>query len=362
MEKINFLLFLLFCCFLFAFDIYVNRCSFIADGKLRVLSEVAVLAVMSEEFFHNGFILPDRVYVACLALGNSFLLVIPSSYGSITKPAAYIIAASLGAMLAISPLAGLPDLVPEAVILTSLSVLVLTVNLVSSAFERFTAINLILKKANVAQTVTDMERMLYSLVFCLLVSFFLIGGYLPWEWCRRGEKCAALLFLLLFGLNYYMACTGRGCIFENRVLKLKNSGSDAGAEPANTREPKLSMETLYMKILSYMEEKKPFLDEKFCLGDMAAALGTNKAYVSKTVNVMYGNNFCQFINYYRIQYAADLMKKDRRLKVLEVSMMSGFHSVASFNMAFKLFMNDLPSEFTRNYHSKSLSIPEGLEP
>ena len=119
----------------------------------------------------------------------------------------------------------------------------------------------------------------------------------------------------------------------------------------------LRLEMLFRKVEDYMKREKPFLDEDFTLIGLAGKMAANKSMVSKAINLKSGKNFCQYANKYRIDYAVSMMKRDSRLRVWEISLMSGFHSVASFNMAFKLFMNDTPSEYMRTLHSSGLREP-----
>jgi YesN/AraC family two-component response regulator len=98
-----------------------------------------------------------------------------------------------------------------------------------------------------------------------------------------------------------------------------------------------------------MEDKRPYLDEKLNLDSFSKAVFSNKVYVSKNINHYSGKNFRQFINWYRIQYALDLMKKDPHLRMEEVAMMSGFHTTVSFNMAFRLFVAKTPTEWHEEY-------------
>jgi len=111
------------------------------------------------------------------------------------------------------------------------------------------------------------------------------------------------------------------------------------------------MKALYKKILDYFEEKKPYLDENVSLDDISRSLYTNKSYLSKTVNVLSGQNFRQFVNYYRIEYAVELIRRDPHLKVEELAMMSGFHNPVSFNMAFRLFKGKTPSEWIHEHRA-----------
>lgn len=107
------------------------------------------------------------------------------------------------------------------------------------------------------------------------------------------------------------------------------------------------MNAIYEKAVTYMQQRRPFLDDEFNLADLARAVLSNKSYLSRSINVNSGRNFRQFVNYYRVNYSIELMKKDPRLRVMELAMMSGFHSVVTYNMAFKLQMNTTPSEYCR---------------
>ena len=94
-----------------------------------------------------------------------------------------------------------------------------------------------------------------------------------------------------------------------------------------------------------MESKKPFLDPNFSLDTLAEAVFSNRVYLSKAINYYSGRNYRQFINYYRIMYATELIKKNYSIRVTELALRCGFHSVVSFNMAFKLYMNMTPSAY-----------------
>lgn len=114
------------------------------------------------------------------------------------------------------------------------------------------------------------------------------------------------------------------------------------------------MTPLYARIEEYMRRDKPYLEIDFSEDDLATALYTNKAYLSRTINRKAGKNFCRYVNAYRVDYAIGLMRQNPRMKVADISMMSGFHTVVSFNMAFKLVTNCTPGEYQRNIQAESL--------
>ncbi len=105
---------------------------------------------------------------------------------------------------------------------------------------------------------------------------------------------------------------------------------------------------LFNDVVKIMEVKKPYLQDDFGLDDLSRMTRTNRLYLSKAINFHSGRNFNQLVNYYRVKYAVELIKKDSDLKMSEIAIMSGFHSTVSFNMAFKLNEHTTPSEYARN--------------
>ncbi|MBR6457147.1 MAG: AraC family transcriptional regulator, partial [Bacteroidales bacterium] len=117
------------------------------------------------------------------------------------------------------------------------------------------------------------------------------------------------------------------------------------------------MAKLYSRVLGLMEEKKPWLDGDFCVGQLAKRLFCNRSFLSRTINICSGHNFRWLVNYYRIVYAAELMKKDPHMKVEEVAKMSGFNTLPTFNYAFKLLMKERPSEFLAKVRREATPRP-----
>ena len=104
---------------------------------------------------------------------------------------------------------------------------------------------------------------------------------------------------------------------------------------------------IYDRVLEYFEQNRPYLNPDLTINDVVNYLFTNKVYISKAICAYTGRNFCQFVNYYRISYAVDLFRSNPNLKIVDISTRSGFNSSVSFTMAFRLFMNEKPSEWFR---------------
>lgn len=117
---------------------------------------------------------------------------------------------------------------------------------------------------------------------------------------------------------------------------------------------------LYERIVELFEKDRPYLDSELTINDIVKVIYSNKVYISRAISQFTGRNFCQFVNYYRIIYAVEAFRLNPELKVVEMASMSGFNSAVSFNMAFRLYMNENPSDWCRRERSRLSKIkPKG---
>lgn len=113
---------------------------------------------------------------------------------------------------------------------------------------------------------------------------------------------------------------------DDRVLQFEAS-TGADAVPAKLKE---SLEYLFTIERVY---KNPELK----IWDVTRMLNTNRTYVSKLINQEYGRNFCNHVNYYRVQYAKRLIDQDQSVPNEVIADQSGFGSVNSLYRAFQGF-------------------------
>ena len=109
---------------------------------------------------------------------------------------------------------------------------------------------------------------------------------------------------------------------------------------------------IYERLLRYFETKRPYLDNGLTINDVVAVMYTNKLYISRAISHCSGRNFCQFVNYYRIKHSVEVFRRNPELKVAELAVQSGFNSVPSFTMAFKLYMDENPSDWIRRERNR----------
>ena len=104
---------------------------------------------------------------------------------------------------------------------------------------------------------------------------------------------------------------------------------------------------IYNRLTEYFENEQPYLNNELNINDVARAVCSNKTYVSKAISLCTGRNFRQFVNYYRIRHSILLFHENPSLKIVNIYCQCGFNSLAAFNMAFRLFMKENPSEWFR---------------
>ena len=150
---------------------------------------------------------------------------------------------------------------------------------------------------------------------------------------------------------------------EKELRALMKAYSETVASPHDPEKMKNSKESeLMLRVYRVMEEDRPYLDETFSIHNLASMVYTNKTTLSKAINTASGMNFCQFVNDYRIRYAVELMTKEPKLKVFELSERSGFHNQVTFGMAFKMKMGVTPGEYSLLKRSQQLCVPVSSVP
>lgn len=192
-------------------------------------------------------------------------------------------------------------------------------------------------------------RWVYVVTYCALSAALIsLEGWL----LLAPELALAVLYVLLVlrALSGYTFIMGRR---REKELRRMLCGYLRYREPTESERTSAGMQELFEKIRLHMETSKDYLHEGYTLQDLANAIYTNRSYVSKTINVLTGQNFRQFVNYYRVLHSLNLISANPHLRIEELATMSGFNSAVSFNMAFKLYQGETPGEMIQRARSKS---------
>lgn len=109
-------------------------------------------------------------------------------------------------------------------------------------------------------------------------------------------------------------------------------------------------EIIHQKLKKLMESDKVFLNPHLKITDITQMIGTNRTYVSQVINEIYQMHFNDFINYYRIQYAKEIIRNPqfKHYSFAAIAEESGFGSLSTFNRSFRKLEKCTPQEFRAN--------------
>ena len=97
-----------------------------------------------------------------------------------------------------------------------------------------------------------------------------------------------------------------------------------------------------------MEERKPYLNPKLTLADLAQEMHINRTYLTSVLNRDIGKSFYDFVNEFRIAEACsiiDALPPSERPKLSDVASRSGFNSLSTFKRSFLKVKGVLPSQY-----------------
>lgn len=130
-----------------------------------------------------------------------------------------------------------------------------------------------------------------------------------------------------------------------------------------TKKEMISVESYAGDIISKFDalisSKKLFLDPEFSIKKAAKEVGTNRTYLSRSINFKTGQNFNDFINNYRSEYARGVIRNSflrdegkrsaiyKPISMSEVAVASGFRSLRALNRHHVKKYGVLPSEYKK---------------
>lgn len=114
-------------------------------------------------------------------------------------------------------------------------------------------------------------------------------------------------------------------------------------------------EDLYDDLCNTLTEQQLFLDPDLTLDKLVTDTGYSRHNLSQAINQCSGNNFNDFINNYRIDYAKNLLTSGASKSIQDIAIEAGFNSRTAFYSAFKKQLNMTPSDFKKQSMTNSQS-------
>jgi AraC-like DNA-binding protein len=183
----------------------------------------------------------------------------------------------------------------------------------------------------------------FSYIIALIKNIFKFTHYTE---TFTGTEICAILVSLSLNCWYVLKALQYPELFSSVNSNLQLAGN---LEKSNNNPFKSQEEILYLK--SFMTEKEPFLDPSLTLQKLASQIQIPSRELSVLINQHIGNHFFDFVNEYRIEKTAEILKDGtkNKLTILEILYEVGFNSKSSFNTAFKKHTGLTPTEYRKKH-------------
>ena len=194
------------------------------------------------------------------------------------------------------------------------------------------------------------SRSVEDLLWFLLVLLSLSGGG-ALSFALSFFLALYLVFRLSYGSPFFFSPALDGRIRSASMPRQEDSSGKGDSQESGR--------LLYLRCRKYMEEKRPFLVESFCLRDLASALATNTGYLSRVINRETGLNFRRFVNGYRVKYSMELFRRSPGIAVSDLASLSGFATCSTYYTAFQQLCHESPGSWCRRERRRLLGNEEG---
>ena len=237
-----------------------------------------------------------------------------------------------------------------------ISLILLTILIIIGIWRFLYNVKLVLRSGTVWHSVCLSMETVYLTIISLLSCAAVTAAFMS-----NGAEAAyayvplILLWLTLLALSFRIN-NDSAMIFCHRMeRRILESLKVAVVEvPNDVTRTDTAYQEIYDRIIAYFETEKPYLRHDLAIDDLVKVVFSNKLYISRSISQITGRNFCQFVNYYRIMYSVEQFRANPELNVTELANLSGFNSLVSFSMAFRLYMNENPSDWIRKERSRKL--------
>jgi len=174
------------------------------------------------------------------------------------------------------------------------------------------------------------------------LSFMLLSA--PLSFYFANEKVNVLIAQVAMIIQFiylFVKSTWQTSLFSTEIVnEVKNK--DAILKIADE-----VVEDYFLKLMDYINEKKPYLNEGCSIQSVSDYTGISVHHLSNILNNHFHKNFPDFINEYRTNEAKRILESDisNKMTLEAVGFECGFGSKSSFNKAFKKNTSLTPSEY-----------------
>lgn len=196
---------------------------------------------------------------------------------------------------------------------------------------------------NISLPVSTWIKLFIVCTIIIELSILLANIYLPPEQNRQLEQIISLLYIIFIG---FLGINQSKLLVQVRLYQA--NAQDHRKQSVSSYNQLIS-ESEKHEIRSLIElvikEKKLFVNPDLKLDELARTIHYPSWKMSQVIHEVYGKNFSNFINDYRIREAIGLIDTGKRISVEEICQRVGFNSRSTFNRAFKTVTHQTPREY-----------------
>jgi AraC-like DNA-binding protein len=183
----------------------------------------------------------------------------------------------------------------------------------------------------------------YTTCFVLFIlgGLNMIGSFIPFD-----PYFVIFGFIAVFSIAYSFYGIKQPVIF-GEVVKAATGEKKESGRYLKSGLKELQAERYLQKIISYMENRKPYLDSDLTIHDLSKMTGIQRHHITEVLNEKHNRNFFTFINEYRVKEVISRMSDPqyRNYTILAIAFDSGFNSKSTFNTFFKSYTGKTPSQY-----------------
>jgi AraC-like DNA-binding protein len=186
----------------------------------------------------------------------------------------------------------------------------------------------------------------------------LLWGYVAIIMINLGANIVEQFFIYSANLSQWLQLSMILCNFAiitaivYRSLSVSRffKGIEQKPKYAGSKLSPYDFSTYKIKIKTYMEMERPYLNPDISLENLARDLSILPKYLSQVINESYRMNFYDFINSHRIEEFKHLLTQSehRDKTILELLYEVGFNSKTTFNTFFKKHTRMTPTQYRKS--------------
>ncbi len=183
-------------------------------------------------------------------------------------------------------------------------------------------------------TILVFVLLIFYIIETIISIFVISGSFIP-EYIYYFVYFG--LIALLFSIGYNELIWSKKAVdISPTQERYKNSSLDIE-----------SSKGLSIKLKSFIEQNKPYLDSQLTLKKLAEMIDIQPYVLSQLINESFDCNFSEFINSYRIEEAKRLLRDPeyKNYTLTAIGFESGFNSKSAFYIAFKNFTGTTPAKY-----------------